>query len=216
MIVRVRGIKRVRAKGRVYYYHRATGGRILSPPHSAAFVEEVRLLDVGQDPGRVAKTQLREPQHRSGTWGALVATYLDSPEFSRLADRTKRDYRRVLDYLAALDDMPLIQMTSAACLKIRDRAFTQRKRRFANYVIHMLSVVLGWGQTAGLCWRERSQWGSENRRTAGRPQAEPGMDGSRMPRRVGSSDRWAEGGDCARHVRRDAWRRCCPRWVVSL
>lgn len=151
MIVRVKGIKRVRSKGRVYHYHRATGRRIMAPPNSAAFIAEVRRLD---EKGlstieTLSKNAKRVNPYRSGTWGALVASYRASPEFARLADRTKRDYIGVLDYLAALDDMPLIQLTTAACLQIRDRAFTQRKRRFANYVVHMLSVVLGWGKPRG-------------------------------------------------------------------
>jgi integrase len=152
MIVRVRGIKRVRAKGRVYYYHRATGTRLIAPPHSAAFIAEVHRLDKATEGSLISAKPRHEPRtapHKAGTWGALVAAYRASPEFSRLAARTKRDYGQVLDYLAALDDMPLIQITSAACLKIRDRAFTQRKRRFANYVTHMLSVVLGWGKPRG-------------------------------------------------------------------
>lgn len=151
MIVRVKGIKRVRSKGRVYHYHRATGKRITAPPNSAAFIAEVRQLDAAPITDRTAKPrhETRPAPYKAGTWGALVAAYRASPEFSRLADRTKRDYGRVLDYLAALDDMPLVQISAAACLKIRDRAFAQHKRRFANYSTHMLSVVLGWGKPRG-------------------------------------------------------------------
>ena len=154
MIVRIRGVKRVRSKGRTYYYHRATGTRITAPPHSAAFVAEVHRLDETAATGVQKTLAARKKEgpgapYRTGTWGALVAAYRTSPEFSRLAPRTKSDYGKVLDYLAALDDMPLVQLTSATCLKIRDRAFAQHKRRFGNYVVHMLSVVLGWGRPRG-------------------------------------------------------------------
>ena len=151
VIVRVKGIKRVRSKGRLYYYHRATGTRIMAPPRSAAFIAEVHRLDAAPITVRAAtpRHEARPAPHKAGSWGALVAAYRASPEFARLAPRTKRDYGGVLDYLAALDDMPLVQLTSAACFKIRDKAFTQRKRRFANYVTHMLSVVLGWGKPRG-------------------------------------------------------------------
>ena len=144
--------KRVRSKGRLYFYHRATGRRIMAPPNTPAFVAEVQCLD--QEPA-VARQRHSEPVYWPGTWGALVADYRASPDFTRLADRTKADYTKVLDYLAALDDMPLVQITSAACLKIRDRTFQQRKRRFANYVVHMLSVVLGWASRAALSPRMR-------------------------------------------------------------
>jgi integrase len=149
MIVRVRGVKRVRAKGRRYDYHRETGLRITSPPNTAAFIAEVQRLDQLAAAG-IHKPARREKERgslwRQGTWGELQASYRGSPEFARLAPRTKRDYDLVLGYLEALADMPLVQITSAACLKIRDRAFAQRRRRFANYVVHMLSVVLGWGK----------------------------------------------------------------------
>lgn len=148
MIVRVHGVNRVRAKGRVYYYHRATKTRLLAPPNSAAFIAEVRALD-RQSVDQPSRPTTRRSAYRAGSWGALVAAYRASPEFSRLAPRTKSDYGKVLDYLSALDDMPLVQLTSAMCFQIRDRAFTQHKRRFANYTIHMLSVVLGWGKPRG-------------------------------------------------------------------
>ena len=154
MIVRVPGVKRVRSKGHVYYYHRATGLRITSPAHTADFVAEIQRLDrlavAGiHKNGCTRSKKERGPLYRLGTWGALVAAYRDSPEFARLSDRTKRDYDGVLNYLAALDDMPLAQINSAVCLKIRDRAFQQRKRHHANYCVQLLSVVLGWGRPRG-------------------------------------------------------------------
>jgi integrase len=153
MIIRVPGIKRARSKGRIYYYHRATGLRIMSAPRTAAFIAEVQPLDQLAAAGIHKPTRNkpeRGPLYRPGSWGALRTAYQASPEFDRLAPRAKRDYCQVLDYLAALDDMPLVQLNSAACLKIRDRAFQQKKRRFANYVVHMLSLVLGWGRPRGL------------------------------------------------------------------
>lgn len=152
MIVRVQGIKRVRSKGRLYYYHRATGKRITEPPQSAAFIARVRELDrqsVDQVARPIPRKESLRTAYRAGCWGALVSAYRASPEFARLAPRTKSDYGKVLDYLAALDDMPLSQITSAFCLQVRDRAYGQHKRRFANYVVHMLSVVLGWGRPRG-------------------------------------------------------------------
>lgn len=124
------GINRVLSKGRVYYYHRATGERLAAPPDSDAIVAEARALN--SRGGR-------------GTWGALVAAYRASPEFGGLADRTKRDYDKHLDWLAALNEIPLIEFTPAKVLTIRDRAFTQHRRRFANYIVHMLSAVCAWG-----------------------------------------------------------------------
>ena len=179
MIVRVPDVKRARAKGHVYHYHRATGLRIMSPPKTAAFIAEVHRLD------QLAVAGIHKPAHnkkergllyRPGSWGALRIAYQDSPEFDRLAPRTKRDYCQVLDYLAALDDLPVVQINSAACLKIRDRAFQQKKRRFANYVVHMLSVVLGWGKLREVVADNAAAGVDKIQAPRGCPETEPRME----------------------------------------
>lgn len=42
--------------------------------------------------------------------------------------------------------MPLLQVDPAAVLKIRDRALHQKKRRFANHVLQVLSTLFNWGR----------------------------------------------------------------------
>jgi hypothetical protein len=99
-MVQVHGVNKVRAKGRVYYYHRASGLRLRAEFGTPAFFLELERLNAAP-PARTA-------QSKPGTWGALVAAYRASPEFARLADRTRSDYQKVLDYLAPIDAMPLI------------------------------------------------------------------------------------------------------------
>ncbi len=168
MIVRIKGIKKARAKGHIYYYHRATKQRIEAPPNTAAFIAEVRRLDNLAQLKPATKTSARQV-HKSGTWGALVADYRASPEFARLAPRSKSDYGRVLDYLAELDDMPLMLLDSAMVIGIRDRAFEKHKRRFANYVLMMLSVVMAWGCPAARWRRTPLLVSKRSRRQTTRP-----------------------------------------------
>lgn len=137
MIVRIRGVKRVRAAtGRVYYYHRATKTRIEAKHGTAAFAAEVARLNGGGNRSR----------SNAGTFGALVTAYKSSPEFQQLAERTRSDYQRVFDWLKAIDAMPMFQLDGPALLQIRDRAFEQKKRRFANHVTQVLGTVLNWGR----------------------------------------------------------------------
>jgi len=141
MIVRVRGVKRTRsAAGRVYYYHRATKNRIKAKPNAAEFAAEVARLDKG--------SAAVLPQ--AGTFGGLVAAYRAAPEFQKLADRTRSDYQSVLDWLRGIDRMPIIQLDGPAMLAIRDRAFAQRRRRFANHVVQVLGTILNWGRPRNL------------------------------------------------------------------
>jgi hypothetical protein len=104
MIVRVRGVKKTRsAAGRVYYYHRATKTRIKAKPNTPEFAAEVAELNKR---GKASSTRSGLP----GTFGALVAAYRSSPEFRRLADRTRSDYQSVLDWLSGIDHMPIVQL----------------------------------------------------------------------------------------------------------
>lgn len=141
MLMRLKGIKpvTVRKKGREYryFYHRATGARIKADrTDAAAFAAEVAALD--------AKAKAQAP--RDGTLHALIAAYRASPEFTGLAAVTRSDYQRVFDWLQPIVDIPLLEIDSAFVYDLRDKAFNQRKRRFANYVVQVLRLLLGWGK----------------------------------------------------------------------
>jgi len=142
MIVRVRGVKRVRnpRTGRFYFYHRKSGERIAAAPGTSAFAAEVERLDAG------ARPSPERQKARTGTLGALLSAYQASVEFGRLADRTRADYLKVIDYLSPLDAMPIMQLDSAAVIAIRDKAYRQKKRRFANHVLQVLGTILSWGR----------------------------------------------------------------------
>lgn len=140
MILRLKGIKTYRSRGKLYHYHRASGTRLTSEPGTAAFVEEVRRLD----------ESLKTKGERPGTLGGLIKAYRASPEFAAKADSTKADYLDVMDYLKPLADMPLVQIDPPFVMNLRDRAFAQRKRRFANYVLAVLSLLHNWGRPHGI------------------------------------------------------------------
>jgi integrase len=140
MLMRVKGVNKVRAKGRIYYYHRATGTRLLAEFGTAAFLLEIDRLN-----GLAAA----QPVARAGALGALVTAYRGSPEFAGLAPRTKADYQRVLDFLQPLEEMPVKRIGAPFVIATRDRAYRRHKRRFANYVIDVLSLLFAWGKLRG-------------------------------------------------------------------
>jgi integrase len=140
MILRVKGIKRVRAKGRIYYYDRPSGQRITAPYGTPEFFREIEQLR--------GTAQARKSM--PGTLGGLIQAYRTSPEFIGLAPRTRSDYQKVFDYLANIEAMPLVQLDEAAVMVFRDRAFAQKKRRFANYVVQVLRLLFAWGRPRGM------------------------------------------------------------------
>ncbi len=139
VVMRVKGIKRATAKGRVYYYHRATGKRIEAQFGTAEFANEVALLDK-QSTGIV--------QHPESL-GALITLYKSSPEYQRLSPRSRQDYNLILDYLKPLHDMPVAQIDAAFILRIRDKAYDARKRRFANYLVQIMSILFSYAVPRG-------------------------------------------------------------------
>lgn len=147
-----KGLKRVRAKladgtVRVYWYHRATDTRLKHDPETAEGLLEVKRLD---DKAAADKTAL---EARTGSYAALWEAYTakDSPEWCNLKPRTRSDYQKVRDWLGKAADKPVNTLTPQAVLALRDKAFRQKKRRFANYVVQVLSLTLNWGIPRGLC-----------------------------------------------------------------
>jgi integrase len=140
MLVRLKGIKpvTVRYNGTVYryYYHRATGAKIKAEPGSAAFVAEVQALD----------KKAAEEAPVEGSLKALIVAYKASPEFETKAARTKSDYNKVFDYLKDIDELMVQELDTGDIYDIRDKAFKKRKRRFANYVVQVLSLLFAWGR----------------------------------------------------------------------
>jgi hypothetical protein len=58
---------------------------------------------------------------------------------------TRRDYQRVFDWLQPINDTPILEFDTGLIYALRDKAFSQRKRRFANYVVQVVRILLQWG-----------------------------------------------------------------------
>jgi integrase len=137
---RVPGVKVYRSGKKRYAYHRKTGKRIRAPFGTSAFVAEVERIERGE----------KEPRAVPGTLGILIERYRGSPEFAALAPRTQADYQKVFDYLKPLAVDLLDDINAAYVLDVRDAAFVAHKRRFANYVLAVLRLMLKWGAARDL------------------------------------------------------------------
>lgn len=131
--MKVPGVKCYVSNGIAYAYDRKTGTR-LTPPHALYSEEWFKAL-------HAARAKAAPPEEKGGTWGAAVAAYRASPRFLDLAPRTKEDYQAVLDWTKPLHPMPLTQWTRGFVASLRDKAKVKRGRRFANYVLSVVSVV---------------------------------------------------------------------------
>jgi integrase len=135
MIIRVKGVKKIRAKGHLYFYHRKTMTRLPGQPGSTEFMAALHALDRKQ-----------ELDARPGTLGALIEKYRRSPEFTEVIAKTTRSvYQEVFDYLKPLRGMQLNKIDSAFLYQVRDKAVAKKKRHFANMTITVLRLLFTWG-----------------------------------------------------------------------
>ncbi len=134
-LIKVRGVKAYVSKGQVYAYHRTTGTRFKSLYGSPEFFAELKAID--------DKHKAKPKEAKPGTWGAVVSLYR-AGHLPTLKPRTREDYEGVLNWLKPLDAMPLDGWTRGFVLKLRDKAFKQHKRRFANYMVAVVQGVFTW------------------------------------------------------------------------
>ncbi len=131
MIVRLKHVKRVRAKGRIYFYHRITGERLPMEHEERA----ARVLEIN----RTMKGTARKIA--TGSLADVIAQYKQAPEFRGLRDRTRHDYANYLDLLSETwGPHPVDSLERKHILRLRDKyAETAGK---ANKIVTVLRIVL--------------------------------------------------------------------------
>ncbi len=146
MRIKASGINVVRARlasGEVksYYYHRATGTRLAGAPGSAEFLASF------------AAAQESTQQRDAGTLSGLIRAFEGTKQWRRLADTTKKEYKRVFKFwdaeygtcpYRALEDKAF----RADIIRWHDR-FSEAKPREADNRVTILARVLSWAAKDG-------------------------------------------------------------------
>jgi integrase len=149
-----KGLKPVRRRladgsSRLYWYHRATGRALKHDPTTTEGLLEVAGLEAQ------AKTVEAVSGQPAGSLAALWVSYRDSPEWRGLKPRTRSDYQAVRDWLGSGAERAIVKaITGPQVLALRDKAAKAKGRRFGNYVLAVVRLVLEWG-------RERD-WRADN------------------------------------------------------
>ena len=131
MIVRLKHVKRVRSKGRTYFYHRITGERLPDDRDERA----ARVLEIN----RTMKGTARKIA--PGSLADLVTQYKGAPEFRNLQPQTRQDYGGLLEVLLETwGAFPATSIGRKHILGLRDKyAATPAK---ANKLVKVLRIVL--------------------------------------------------------------------------
>jgi integrase len=139
-IVRVKGVKRYRSKGRWYYYHRLTGTRLKAEFGTGEFFAELAALE------RRVKREKALP----GTLGNLLSSYRESAVYQKLAPATRHGYARMMNLLKPIDEMPLTELSPQFIAGLRDKIAAKHGFRQSNYVMAVISVACEHGREQGI------------------------------------------------------------------
>jgi integrase len=124
-----------------YYYAWRGGPRLSGAPDSPEFVESYEK----------AHRERRVPD--SSLFKSIIASYLSSPDFGDLRERTKSDYRKQIDKIErAFGDMPIAALDDpAVTMEFREwRDSHSNSPRQADYAWTVLMLLLAWGRGRGL------------------------------------------------------------------
>jgi len=139
-VLRIKGLKRYRAKGRWYGYHRKTGIRLKAEFGTAEFIAELASIE----------RKLKTTESLPGTLGLLLSSYRSSTAFTDLAAASRQGYQRMMNLLKPLDAMPLVELSPQFIAGLRDRMAAKHGRRQANYVMAVISVAFEHGKGHGI------------------------------------------------------------------
>ncbi len=132
--VKLKGILKVTARGRTYYYAWRGGPRLRGEPGSPEFMASYTEALQGRR------------QTDDGRMKGLVAQYRASPDYLALADTTKRQWSRWLDRIVdKFGDLRVAQFDRAEKIRPHIKAWRNQwadKPRTADYAIQVLSRLL--------------------------------------------------------------------------
>lgn len=149
-IVRPAGINAVVAKGKRYFYHRASKTRIEGITEAA----DGRLVATKDVLAIIEQLSRPEAAPIPGTVGALFVAWRASADFQGNAYRTRCDYEDVMEWIAPAKlapgqkprwrDKPIRWVTPGRIFALMEKAHEKKKRRFANYVRSVLGSAYRW------------------------------------------------------------------------
>ena len=146
MRIKAPGINKVTAKlaggeTKTYYYHRATGTKLNGLPGSPEFFASLAAAEKSQQ------------QRNAGTLSGLIREFEGTKQWRRLAESTKKEYRRVFKFWdGEYGTCPYVALEDKAfrndVRKWHDR-FSETKPREADNRVTILARVLSWGAKDG-------------------------------------------------------------------
>lgn len=125
-------------KGVVYFRRHGKAQRMIAAPFTDAFWAEYALMLKGIAPAPKGKTL-----------ADLIASYKRSPKFTKLAERTRKDYDGVLAFLVKrMGHVRPDRIGRKEVIRLRDT--NAGTVRFANYAVQVLRIIMEHGIDQGV------------------------------------------------------------------
>lgn len=156
--LKIQGVNKVVARGRTYWYHRASGRRVDIDPDSLERFDPTsqpaRCAALVERFNKEARFDVLEIDQKAATLGELISLYKRSPEFAGLAVATRRTYDIAFQKFSdiGITDLPLIVIEaqgSPIIIKVRDRVFRQSGWWQGNYSLSVLRLLFSWAKPYG-------------------------------------------------------------------
>jgi integrase len=163
-VVRVRGIKVYRSKGRTYAYHRKTGERVEAEIGTPAFFKRIQELELQAASIEAAK------RDQPLTLKALILQYRQEKVFTELAPRTKADYEKVFAFFEPIYNQPVALFTHETIVGLRKRWQKERGYRFVNLCLMLLRQMFTYAKDECLIDKNPTIEVKSVRRPKGLPQ----------------------------------------------
>lgn len=131
-----------------YTSHRASGillGKADSREALAALMETPEFLQAYV----LAKTGKKKITYPDGTFGALVDWYQTRPAWTDLADRTRADYQKALNFIEPAYGYSKNEIELSDVIELRDQAADEHHLKFSDTVIAVMSAVFRTACNAG-------------------------------------------------------------------
>lgn len=147
VVLKMKYARRVKAKGREYWYYRRDGVNIAPLPHpdDKTFLSKYSRIHADYESAAPASRTITEPESVK----ELVEQYLASPFYLKNKPNTLKSYRRYADLLCRLlGDQNRHEVKQSTILGLRDDlAETPGK---ANEFVKVARVIFGWGMPRDL------------------------------------------------------------------
>lgn len=134
----LKGIKSYQINGIWYHYDRHTGKKIEAERGTSAFKKTV--LEIR---GKA------KPEDFYGTLAGGILLYKENERWTGLRASTQRDYQKVITWLEAIDERPIIEFTDKAMAMAMKDAAKEKGYRFANKMLTILKLIMDCAEEAG-------------------------------------------------------------------